>query len=103
MESPLAHSFIHLQPKLTNLWLSCADDYVEQRASAVRSGIRKYGRCKKAPLPVAVVESSSKCDVDSENAKVLPDGTQWVKVLLEQVSPALAAAVVHTCCMPQPS
>ena len=78
--------------QILSLCLPCVEEYVEQRASAVRSGIRKSGRCKRASLPVAVVESSSKCDVDNAGAKVLPDGTQWVKVLLEQVRPGYAVS-----------
>ena len=52
----------------------------------MRAGIRQIGRCKRAPLPVALVESSSKCDVASDGVKMLPNGTQWVKSLLEQVT-----------------
>ena len=76
-----------------------AGEYVERRGSSVRNAVRKAGRCGKAALPLAVVESSSKCNTDSNGVKTLPDGTCWVASLLEQVSCGLSCLATTFPCL----
>ena len=83
-EGPSTAGSTACQHSLPDNRVGRADEYVQRRGEAVRREIRKAGRTK-ATLPLVVVESSSRCSTDN-GVKTLPNGTQWVSALLEQVS-----------------
>lgn len=63
-----------------------ADEFVNQRAEAVRAAMRRAG-AGDAELPAVLVENSSRCDTNEAGEAVLPTGVAWLPALMDQVRP----------------
>lgn len=61
------------------------DDWVEQRAAALRAAIRRAGGAADAELAVALIENSSRCPTNEEGEKVVPGEVPWLVDLVEKV------------------
>lgn len=62
------------------------DEYVQLRGSTLSSVIRKVAGGKKGlNLPVVSVENSSRCPVNANNEKILPNSTRWIPTLFEEM------------------
>jgi len=62
------------------------DEYVQLRGGTLSSAIRKVAGGKKGMhLPVVSVENSSRCPVNANNEKILPNSTRWIPALFEDI------------------
>lgn len=62
------------------------DEYVQLRGGTLSSAIRKVAGGKKGVhLPVVSVENSSRCPVNANNEKILPNSTRWIPALFEDI------------------
>jgi len=60
------------------------DSYVKARGDGIRKAIKAAGGT--APLPVALIENSSRCRTDDDGQKVVgPSNTPWIVELMSQV------------------
>lgn len=66
--------------------LRFADEFVLQRADAVRAAMRGAGSGN-SPLPAVLVENSSRCDKNDDGESVLPGGVAWLPALMQEVRP----------------
>lgn len=64
----------------------CADEYVERRAQALRSAIRKHSGAKLAELPVALIENSSRAPTNDSGEKLLGNKRAWLPDLMTEVA-----------------
>ena len=73
-----------------------ADEYVERRAQALRSAIRKHSGAKLAELPVALIENSSRAPTNDSGEKLLGNKRAWLPDLMTEVGnsfPGLSQAL----------
>ncbi|CAL5223679.1 g6230 [Coccomyxa viridis] len=62
------------------------DEYVERRAQALRSAIRKHSGAKLAELPVALIENSSRAPTNDSGEKLLGNKRAWLPDLMTEVA-----------------
>ena len=72
---------------------------MEQRAAALRQGIRAAGG-KGAELPLVLIENSSRCITNDAKEKVLLNGVAWLTDFMQQVGP-LPAWMMQGCSLTQ--
>ena len=67
--------------------IAVAEDYVESRVATLRKAMRASGATKDAVLPVAFIENSSHCAVNSAGEKVIGPNKdrRWLPELMAQV------------------
>lgn len=58
------------------------EQFVQRRHDILKAAVRKVAPESTAEVPLAVVENGSRCKVNAEGAKILPDGSVWLTSLM---------------------
>ena len=61
------------------------EEFVEQRAAAIRGALRDAGAGPGAELPAVLIENSSRCDTNAAGQQVLPNEEAWLPALMTSV------------------